>query len=83
MRQLLTESVVLSILGGAAGLLLSMWLAALFAAWRPPIDVPIIPDVGIDFRVMIFAAVASLLTGVLFRTRPGTPVDPRANWRRR
>ncbi len=69
-RQLLTESVVLSILGGAAGLLLSMWLAALFAAWRPPIDVPIIPDVGIDFRVMIFAAVASLLTGVLFGLAP-------------
>ncbi len=69
-RQLLTESVILSILGGAAGLLLSMWLAALFAAWRPPIDVPVIPEIGIDFRVMIFAALASLFTGVLFGLAP-------------
>jgi predicted permease len=69
-RQLLTESMLLSILGGAAGLLLSIWIAALFAAWRPPVSVPIIPALGVDFRVMIFAAFASLVTGVLFGLAP-------------
>jgi predicted permease len=69
-RQLLTESMLLSILGGAAGLLLSIWLARLFAAWRPPISMPIIPSLGVDLRVMLFAALASLATGVLFGLAP-------------
>ena len=46
LRQLLTESLVLSIAGGAAGILLAFWLTDLVNAWRPPIDVPVIPHVG-------------------------------------
>ena len=69
-RQLLTESMVLSILGGAAGVLLAEWLADLFTAWRPPIDVPVIPVVGLDLRVMLFALAASLVTGILFGLVP-------------
>lgn len=69
-RQLLTESVVLSILGGIAGLLLAQWLTNLFAAWRPPIDIPIFPALHVDFRVMLFAAGVSVLTGLLFGLAP-------------
>jgi predicted permease len=69
-RQLLTESVMLATLGGIAGLLLAKWLMALLAVWSPPIDVPVIPVVDIDFRVAIFAMAVSLLTGVLFGLAP-------------
>jgi predicted permease len=69
-RQLLTESVVLSVLGGAAGLLLAVWLTKLFASWTPPIDVPVFPALHIDLRVILFTAAVSLATGVLFGLAP-------------
>ncbi len=69
-RQLLTESVVLSLAGGAAGFLLAQWLMELFTAWRPPIDVPVIPTLHMDTRVMLFAAVASVITGIIFGLAP-------------
>jgi predicted permease len=69
-RQLLTESMVLSIAGGAAGILLALWLSGLVNAWSPPIDVPVIPHVTIDVRVMLFAGAISLLTGLLFGLVP-------------
>ena len=69
-RQLLTESLVLSIAGGAVGLLLAVWLTDLFAAWRPPVGVPITASVGLDLPVLLFAAAASLATGILFGLAP-------------
>jgi predicted permease len=69
-RQLLTESVVLSIAGGVAGILLAFWLTDLVNAWTPPVDVPVIPHVVIDLRVMLFAAAVSLFTGLLFGLVP-------------
>ncbi len=69
-RQLLTESTVLSLCGGGAGLVLSIWMTKLLAVWSPPIDVPVIPAVSVDFRVMLFAMGISLLTGLLFGLAP-------------
>ena len=69
-RQLLTESVLLSLLGGAAGLLLAQWLTDLFAAWRPPIDIPIFPELHVDLRVTLFAVAVSIGTGILFGLAP-------------
>jgi predicted permease len=69
-RQLLTESLVLALLGGAAGLLVAKWLADWFVAWRPPVDIPIIPEIGIDWRVMLFAFAISIVTGLLFGLAP-------------
>src|SRR5262245_22508899 len=69
-RELLTESSVLSVAGGGAGLLLAVWLADLFAAWRPPIDIPVFPALIIDSRVTAFAVVVSLLTTILFGLVP-------------
>ena len=66
MRQLLTESLVLALAGGASGILLALWLTGLVNAWTPPIDVPVIPHVVMDVRVLLFAAAVSLLTGLLF-----------------
>ena len=69
-RQLLTESLVLSILGGAAGILFALWLTNLVNAWTPPIDVPVIPRVVMNVRVLLFAAAVSLATGLLFGLAP-------------
>jgi predicted permease len=70
LRQLLTESLLLSIAGGAAGLLLAYWLTALVNAWRPPLDVPIMPRVEIDTHVLLFATAVSLLSAFLFGLAP-------------
>jgi predicted permease len=70
LRQLLTESLLLSIAGGAAGLLLAYWLTALLNAWRPPLDVPILPRVEIDLHVLLFATAVSLFSAFLFGLAP-------------
>jgi predicted permease len=70
LRQLLTESLLLSVAGGAAGIVLAYWLNDLVNAWRPPVDIPVIPHVVMDTRVLLFTAVVSLLTGLLFGLAP-------------
>src|SRR5262249_45675797 len=65
-RQLLTESVVLSTAGGLIGLLLALWMINLLLAFRPPLDFPLTLDVSVDWRVMIFTFLISLITGVVF-----------------
>jgi predicted permease len=69
-RQLLTESVLLALAGGAAGLLLAFWILDLVVASRPPIDVPAWIDLSVDWRVMVFALVASLATSLVFGLVP-------------
>jgi len=70
MRQLLTESLVLAVAGGTAGILLAFWLTDLVNAWTPPIDVPVIPHVVMDVRVLLFAAAVTFVTGLLFGLVP-------------
>jgi predicted permease len=70
LRQLLMESLLLSIAGGAAGLLLADWLTDFVNVWRPPIDTLLMPRVGIDTHVLLFAAAVSLLSVFLFGLMP-------------
>jgi putative ABC transport system permease protein len=72
-RQLLTESALLVLLGGALGLLLATWGAQLLATQLPEGVVAGIPgrlDIGIDARVLGFTAAVSLLTGLVFGAIP-------------
>jgi predicted permease len=69
-RQLLTESLVLAIAGGVSGVLLAFWLTDLVNSWSPPIDVPVIPHVAMDMRVLLFAGAVTLITGLLFGLAP-------------
>ncbi|HTW63702.1 MAG TPA: ABC transporter permease [Bryobacteraceae bacterium] len=70
LRQLLTESLLLSFAGGAAGVLLAYWLDGLVNLFRPPVDVPVIPHVMVDTRVLLFTAVVALLAALLFGLAP-------------
>jgi predicted permease len=69
-RQLLTESLLLALAGGAAGLLLAVWILGFVAAYRPPMDIPVWIEAGVDWRVMLFTLGASLLTTLLFGLAP-------------
>ncbi len=69
-RQLLTESVMLAVAGGAAGCALAAGLAKLLSQWHAPIDFPVQLNVSPDWRVFGFAAVISIATGVLFGLGP-------------
>lgn len=69
-RQLLVESLLLSLAGAAGGLLLASWIAGFLAAWRPPLDIPINGDLPLDHRVLLFTATAGLLTTLLFGLAP-------------
>src|SRR5262249_6910453 len=69
-RQLLTESMLLALIGGASGLLFALWgsgfLLALVGSGRNPVFLKL----TLDLRVLGFTAAASLLAGVLFGLAP-------------
>jgi macrolide transport system ATP-binding/permease protein len=69
-RQLLTESVLLSFAGGAVGVLLAAWINHFVATIKLPTDIALLFDLRIDWRVMIFAVLVSLATGILFSLLP-------------
>ncbi|MDE3179062.1 MAG: ABC transporter permease, partial [Acidobacteriota bacterium] len=73
-RQLLTESVLLALFGGALGLWLSVWGVDLLKAIGPK-NVPRLSHAGIDGRVLVFTVVAALVTGILFGLAPSFQVS--------
>lgn len=77
-RQLLTESLLLALISGSLGLLLAYWLVSLAVGFKPPVDVPLSIELHLDYRVLIFTCLASLITGLLFGLLPAlqaTKVD--------
>jgi putative ABC transport system permease protein len=64
LRQLLTESVLLALLGGALGLLGAMWGVELLVKLAPT-DIPRLEQISVDGRVLGWTAFISLLTGVV------------------
>jgi predicted permease len=78
-RQLMTESVMLSVIGGGLGILFAVWgteaIVSLMANYS---DRPLGFAPGVDTRVLAFAAGVSILTGIIFGLAPafrGTRVD--------
>jgi predicted permease len=69
-RQLLTESILLFVIGGIVGLLLAAWLTDLVLAFKPPVPFTLELDLGMDWRVLGFTLLVSLLTGLLFGLAP-------------
>lgn len=68
-RQVLTESALLSLAGGAAGLLLAVWGLKVLVALSPA-DIPRLDQTGIDGRVLAFTLAVSLVTGLIFGLAP-------------
>jgi predicted permease len=69
-RQLLTESTVLSLLGGLAGLLVAYWGRNVLWSFRPPFLLDGSIDLSFDARVVGFTVIVSLLTGLVFGIIP-------------
>ena len=69
-RQLLTESILLSFVGGIAGLLLALWIVKLLLTLKPPIDFPLALDVAVDWRVLLFSLTVSVVAGAFFGLAP-------------
>jgi predicted permease len=68
-RQLLTESLLLAIFGGAVGLLATQWTASLLPGFFPPQESDGL-NLSLDWRVLIFTIAVTVLTGLLFGLVP-------------
>ncbi len=69
LRQLLTESITLSLLGGAAGALVATWGVKLLLTVNP-IALPRYNKIGVDLTVLLFTLAASVITGIVFGLAP-------------
>ena len=69
-RQLLTESILLALLGGVLGLAFAYWGSSLIEATRPPVPYPLNLDLAPDGYVLKWMLAISLLTGVIFGLAP-------------
>jgi putative ABC transport system permease protein len=68
-RQLLTESLLLSLFGGALGLLVGWW-GVQFLLAASPLNIHGLKDVGLDTKVLVFTGIVSVVTGVIFGLVP-------------
>ena len=73
-RQLLTESLALSIIGATMGALLAIWIASLVAAARLPVPIPLAVDLHLDPRVLLFTLVVACATTLIFGLIPALRV---------
>ena len=87
-RQLLTESLLLALLGGAGGWLIAVSAASLIGRIRVPLGWPLDLSISLDYRVLLFCLGLSIVTGVVFglvpalrATRPDLVTDLKADGR--
>ena len=73
-RQLFTESTMLALAGGAVGLLIAFWGLAAITRLLPA-DFPRLLEIRMDWRVLTFTFVASVLTGILFGLAPALQIS--------
>jgi len=69
-RQLLTESAVLFVLGALGALLITVWVTRGLASYRLPIELPLVLDFAPDARVFVFCLSVALVAGMVFGLAP-------------
>jgi len=69
-RQLLTESILLAVMGGVVGVLIAYCLINILVAVRPPLPLSINLDFGINGQALLFTLILSIGTGILFGLLP-------------
>ncbi len=70
-RQLLTESLLLSVLGGTLGLLMASWVTGVMQGFIPVLPYNVVDDFfALDSRVLLFTLIVSLATGIVFGLAP-------------
>ena len=69
-RQLMTESVLLAVAGGLAGVAIAYWAARLLAAFQAPLPLPVEFAFDLDASVLAYAFAASLVTALAFGLVP-------------
>ena len=69
-RQLLAESLILALAGGAVALLITFWTAGTLMKFLPSVDIPLSLDTQTDRTVLLATLIISLLTGVIFGILP-------------
>ncbi len=69
-RQLLVESLMLSLSGGIVAILMTIWTAHSLAAFFPPTTLPLTHDAHLDQRVLLGTTVVSILTALIFGILP-------------
>ncbi len=70
LRQLLTESLLLGLLGGIVGLAIAGWVSHIIVDFKPPLPVPVAVDLRVDGSVFLYTLVIALLTGLVFGLFP-------------
>ncbi|MGA7413894.1 MAG: ABC transporter permease [Bryobacteraceae bacterium] len=69
-RQMLTENLMVALMGGAGGAFLAVWVTGALSAWHPPVDIPLVVSVPVDFRVFLFALAVSTVAALVFGLLP-------------
>src|SRR5688572_3115727 len=69
-RQLLTESLILSFIAGSLGVVMAYWTMDLIMAFAPPVDMPLDLGLRMDLLTLMFAVAISAVTGILFGLAP-------------
>jgi predicted permease len=80
-RQVLTETLVLSLAGGGTGYLLASFLCSALSLWHAPMDFPVQFNVTVDWRVFLFAMAGSIVAAGLSGSAPAwraSRTDPNA-----
>jgi putative ABC transport system permease protein len=73
-RLLLTESLLLAVVGGAVGLLLAIWSLDLLVSLKPA-NLPRLAEIGVNRTVFLFTLAVSVVTGLLFGVAPALQVS--------
>jgi len=69
-RQLLVETLILGLAGGAAGLVVAHWVLQILVRFQPPIPFPVNLNFGLDGRVLLFTGLVSAAAGLFFGLVP-------------